>query len=126
MRAGKRGPLIEFTSTHFDQLRPEERLAQANYLNQLLTRDGLPGILAGDMNARPDTDVMRAFEPAWTEAPSADPTPAVPPQRPALRGDHILYRPAESWRPIESRFIDETVASDHRPLLLVLEWTGKR
>lgn len=126
VRAGKRGPVLQFTSTHFDQARLEERLAQAEYLNELLIRDDVPGILAGDLNARPDTEVMKIFERWWTEALPADPALTTPSPRPALRSDHVLFRPAGDWRPIESRFIDETVASDHRPVLVVLEWTGKR
>jgi endonuclease/exonuclease/phosphatase family metal-dependent hydrolase len=125
VRAGKRGPILQFTSTHFDQASAADRLAQATYLNELLIRDDVPGILAGDMNARPDTDVMKLFQPWWTEVPPVDPAPTTAPPRPALRGDHLLFRPVESWRPIESRFIDETLASDHRPLMVVLEWTGK-
>jgi endonuclease/exonuclease/phosphatase family metal-dependent hydrolase len=125
VRAGKRGPVLQFTSTHFDQASLEDRLAQAEYLNELLVRDDVPGILAGDMNARPDTEVMKIFQPWWTEVPLSDPAPTTTPPRPALRGDHVLFRPAASWRPIESRFIDETVASDHRPVLVVLEWTGR-
>jgi endonuclease/exonuclease/phosphatase family metal-dependent hydrolase len=124
VRVDAAGPVLQFTSTHFDQASPEDRLAQAEYVNELLVRDDVPGILAGDMNARPDSEVMKIFQPWWTEAPSVDPAPATASLRPALRGDHILFRPAASWRPIESRFIDETVASDHRPLLVVLEWIG--
>jgi endonuclease/exonuclease/phosphatase family metal-dependent hydrolase len=125
VRAGERGPLLEFSSTHFDQARPEDRLAQAAYLNELLIRDDVPGVLAGDMNARLNTEVMKIFEPWWAEVAPVDPTPNTTPPRPTLRGDHILFRPAQDWRPIESRIIDETVASDHRPVLVVLEWIGK-
>jgi endonuclease/exonuclease/phosphatase family metal-dependent hydrolase len=124
----ERGPLLQFTSTHFDQGRdPENRLAQAKYLNELLVRgEGPPTILAGDMNSRPDTDVMQTFEPQWTIASAVDPSPTTPSGRPRLRVDHVLFRPAESWRALESRVIDEPVASDHRPVLVVLEWLGKR
>ena len=126
VRAGAGGPLLQFTTTHFDQTRADDRLAQATYLDRVLVREARATILAGDMNARPDTDVMKVFEPQWTIAPSADASPAVPDGRPRLRGDYVLFRPPEGWRVIESRTIDETVASDHRPLLVVLEWTGTR
>jgi endonuclease/exonuclease/phosphatase family metal-dependent hydrolase len=125
VRAGRRGPVLQFTSTHFDQASPEDRLAQAEYLNELLIRDDVPGILAGDMNARPDTEVMKVFQPWWSEVPPVDPSPTTTPARPLLRGDHILFRSVGSWRPLESRLIDDTIASDHRPVMVVLEWTGK-
>jgi endonuclease/exonuclease/phosphatase family metal-dependent hydrolase len=124
VRTGKRSPLLQFTSTHFDQASPDDRLSQAEYLNELLIRDDVPGILAGDFNARPDTDVMKIFQPWWTEVPPDDPPVPVAPQRPALRGDHILFRPSGAWRAVEYRSIDDTIASDHRPMLVVLEWAG--
>jgi endonuclease/exonuclease/phosphatase family metal-dependent hydrolase len=128
VEAGDRGPLVEFTSTHLDQTRDSEnRLAQARYLNELLVKDdGRATILAGDMNARPDTDVMGLFEEAWANPQADDPSPIAPTGRPRSRVDYVLIRPAASWHVIESRLIDEQVASDHRPLLTVLEWTGKR
>jgi endonuclease/exonuclease/phosphatase family metal-dependent hydrolase len=124
--AGEGGPLIEFTCTHLDQMRdPENRLAQARTLNtRLVHEDGRATILAGDMNARPGTEVMALFDQRWTDPPAADPSPTAPSGRPRLRVDYVLVRPAASWRVIESRIIDEPVASDHRPLLVVLEWTG--
>jgi endonuclease/exonuclease/phosphatase family metal-dependent hydrolase len=126
VRLWGRGPLLQFTSTHFDQLRAEERLAQAQNLNQRLIHSDVPGILAGDMNARAETDVMNVFQASWTEAAIADPAPSDAPRPFFPRGDHVLFRPAADWKPLESRFVDERVASDHRPILVVLEWTGKR
>jgi len=125
---GDGGPRIEFTSTHLDQARdPENRLAQARYLNDRLVRDDeLPTILAGDMNARPDTPVMEVLETRWTNPPAADPSPIGPSGRPRMRVDYVLIRPAGHWHVVESSIVDDTVASDHRPLLVVLEWTGPR
>jgi endonuclease/exonuclease/phosphatase family metal-dependent hydrolase len=40
--------------------------------------------------------------------------------------DYVLVRPADLWRVIESSVVDAPVASDHRPVLAVLEWTGDR
>jgi endonuclease/exonuclease/phosphatase family metal-dependent hydrolase len=126
LEAGTRGPFLQFTCTHLDQARdPENRLAQAKYLNDLLVRDdGRPTLLAGDMNARPDTEVMGLLNERWLNPPTVDPSPIAPSGRPRLRIDYVLIRPAGSWRVIESRLIDDTVASDHRPLLVVLEWSG--
>jgi endonuclease/exonuclease/phosphatase (EEP) superfamily protein YafD len=43
-----------------------------------------------------------------------------------MRVDYVLIRPAGRWRVVESSIVDDAVASDHRPLLVVLEWTGPR
>jgi endonuclease/exonuclease/phosphatase family metal-dependent hydrolase len=128
LQAGKRGPLLEFTCTHLDQARgPENRLVQAQYLNDLLVRDdGRAMVLAGDMNARPDTEVMDLFGARWANPPVAEPSSPTPTGLPRSRIDYVLIRPAGMWRVNESRLIDEPVASDHRPLLVVLQWTGPR
>ena len=125
---GEGGPRIEFTSTHLDQGRdPENRLAQARYLNERLVRDDdRATILAGDMNARPDTPVMDLLQARWTNPPATDPSPIGPSGRPRMRVDYVLIRPATRWRVVESTIVDDAVASDHRPLLVVLEWTGSR
>jgi len=122
------GPRITFTSTHLDQTRdPENRLAQAQYLNERLVHDeDIPTILAGDMNARPDTPVMDLLQARWLNPPAADPSPIGPSGRPRMRVDYVLIRPATRWRVVESSIVNEMVASDHRPLLVVLEWTGSR
>ena len=41
------------------------------------------------------------------------------------RGDFVLFRPEATWRIVQSRAIDDFVASDHRPVLTVLEWAGQ-
>ncbi len=125
VNVGEGGPLLEFTSTHLDQTRDSEnRLLQAKFLNdRLVSDDGRATILAGDMNARQGTDVMDVFDEQWADPPVADPAPPQANGRPRLSVDHVLVRPAAGWRVIESRLLDEAVASDHRPLLVVLEWT---
>jgi endonuclease/exonuclease/phosphatase family metal-dependent hydrolase len=118
------GPVVQFTNTHLDQGRePENRHAQVTSLNELLGHGTGPSILAGDMNARRETDAMQILEGEWmnTSLLDADPTMVV---RPRSRGDHILVRPAESWRVVDWQVIDESVTSDHRPILAVLEWIG--
>ncbi len=117
------GPLVHFTSTHLDQGREQDdRLAQAGFLNDVLTagRD-LPAILAGDMNSRPDTEVMLLLAGRWLT--SFPVLPAVAPDRPRGLVDHVLARPTQDWRAVQTDVIEDRLASDHRPLLVVLEWT---
>jgi endonuclease/exonuclease/phosphatase family metal-dependent hydrolase len=125
VEAGHQGPRVEFTSTHLDQGRDSEnRLAQAQWLNAHLVReDGAPTILAGDMNARPDSDVMTLFDEHWTNPVSEESARSGSTERPRLRVDYVLLRPMRRWHVIESRIL-EPVASDHRPVLVVVEWTG--
>jgi endonuclease/exonuclease/phosphatase family metal-dependent hydrolase len=124
VRVDPAGPLLQFTSTHLDQGRDEgNRLVQAAQLNVLPGGEGAQEILAGDMNSRLDTEVMKILERHWTNATTADPSlPLAPDGRPRFRGDYILVRPAECWRVIEATVLDDRIASDHRPVLVVLEW----
>ena len=123
VRTSPDGPLVHFTSTHLDQGRDQEhRLAQATFLNDVLaTGRDLPGILAGDMNSRPDTEVMQMLAGRWLALFPV--LPPVAPDRPRGLVDHVLARPAEDWRALDTGVIDDRLASDHRPLLAVLEWT---
>ena len=40
--------------------------------------------------------------------------------------DYVLARPLSNWRIVDSRAIDDRLASDHRPVLVELEWIGKK
>lgn len=122
--ASERGPLVQFTSTHLDQGRgPESRQAQASYLNELLlSEESRPAILAGDMNTRSDAEVMELFPTRWLNATAGDQSRLDPEGRPRPRGDLVFVRPAARWRVIETRVVDDPIASDHRPVLVVLEW----
>jgi endonuclease/exonuclease/phosphatase family metal-dependent hydrolase len=145
VRAGENGPLMRFTSTHLStNWEPENTLAQASRLNELLTSDDVAGILAGDINARTETDPMRLLESEWTIAAAAattGPEPVItsaavsttqggrpsgpgPGRRGGPRSDYVLVRPAGQWRVLEATVIEDNGASDHRPVLSVLEWVA--
>ena len=66
---------------------------------------------------------MNAFSENWTRSDSS-PLLTYPSGKPAKQIDYVLYRPAARWKEVEARVIDEPVASDHRPLLVVLELVG--
>ena len=118
------GPRVQFTATHLDQGREAaDKLAQASYLAAALShRNDQLGILAGDMNTRPETEPMQILARHWTDT-FADPAPDAN-GRPRRRIDYVMVRPVQAWRVIESRYMDEPLASDHQPVLVVLEWTG--
>jgi endonuclease/exonuclease/phosphatase family metal-dependent hydrolase len=124
VEAGDGGPRVEFTSTHLDQGRdPANRLAQVEWLNTHLVRDdSVATILAGDMNARADSEVITLFNAHWSNAVDANLAALASTERPRLRVDYVFLRPLARWRVIESRILDEPIASDHRPVLVVVEW----
>lgn len=125
----------------------DDRLAQTRTLAELATDpafDGsLPIIVAGDLNAAPDSPLMRPLQEVLTDAWSAgsgDPAavtlpsshPAAPVEATELidqRIDHIFYRPGE----LAQRVTVESAAiagapvggvypSDHRAVVCELSW----
>ncbi|WP_242094483.1 endonuclease/exonuclease/phosphatase family protein [Aestuariivivens sediminicola] len=117
----KSGDTIRFVGTHLDHTEDEtDRWLQASELNALFAGSDLPTILAGDLNAKPDSRTMQSLFELWSSA-FTDHVPTYPASDPEITIDYILFRPAHRWRVLESKVIDEPLASDHRPVLSVLE-----
>ena len=130
-RPGPGAPLIQFTTTHLDDARDSpDRWEQMMYLNDLLAAgDGRPSILAGDFNARGEVELLAVLEAHWTNITSFEPlqAPGTGANRRGLRSDYVFFRPRDRWRVVDWQVIDApgvSVASDHRPVLSVLEWRG--
>jgi endonuclease/exonuclease/phosphatase family metal-dependent hydrolase len=128
------GPRLWFLCTHLDYRPPDdERLASAETINKLaLQRKNGLVILAGDLNATPESRVIAEFAKRWkvagakTQAANrATPLLTFPAGKPDRWIDYIMVRPAQRWEIAEVRVLDETVASDHRPLLAVLKRIDK-
>ena len=117
----KSGDTIRFIGTHLDHTKEEtDRITQAGELNKLFAKDNRPSILAGDLNARPESKTMSILFKEWKKSFSEN-TPTAPAARPRAKIDYILFRPAYRWKVLETYVVDERVASDHRPVLSVLE-----
>lgn len=113
---------IRFIATHLDHRGDDsERLASAEAIAAIADEfPERPTLLAGDLNAQPNSQTLQEFGKNW-QATNRDPLPTFPAGRPTRQIDYILYRPADRWKVIETRVLDEPVASDHRPILAVLE-----
>jgi endonuclease/exonuclease/phosphatase family metal-dependent hydrolase len=114
-------PLL-FFATHLDH-RPDdrERLASAKAIEAIVTaRPQVPALLAGDLNATPESKVLEAFRRVWRVAQTDKPMPTFPAKEPTRQIDYVLYRPAERWKVVEVRVLSEPVASDHRPIFAAL------
>ena len=117
----KSGDAIQFISTHLNHTRDEtDRINQANKLNDLFAKEDKPAILAGDLNARPESKTMEILLREWSQS-CRENIPTAPSVDPRAKIDYVLFRPANRWKVLETRVIDEEVASDHRPVLSVME-----
>ena len=123
VRLGEDGPEIMFAGTHLEHAKASLRLCQAQKLNPALAaKNALPTILAGDFNDVPDSPAIKVLQPHWTDATAGQPDPTWPSDQPRMKIDYVFFRPVDGWRVVEKQVINEPVASDHRPLLVVLEW----
>jgi endonuclease/exonuclease/phosphatase family metal-dependent hydrolase len=99
----------------------EERLAQARRVMEIFAKEEAPVILAGDFNSLPGSPVMELLAQEW-DVPAKEGSPfTFPADDPAREIDFILLRPGNRFRVLEYRVLDEPVASDHRPILMVVE-----
>ncbi len=113
---------FRFFATHLD-FRPDdaERMDSVALLAKLAAEPpDRPAILAGDLNSVPESRVLRSLGATWNRT-NPEPQPTFPVKQPTRQIDYILQRPATRWRVVEVRVLDEPVASDHRPILAVLE-----
>jgi endonuclease/exonuclease/phosphatase family metal-dependent hydrolase len=100
----------------------EERLAQARETVAAFLGVDAPVILAGDFNSQPGTAVMHFLEDEWDNPDKQGNAFTFPADGPEREIDFILVRPgAVSYRVLEYRVLGENVASDHRPILMVIE-----
>ena len=124
------GPAVRFVATHLNYRDEAERVREVEAIQRALKQgDGadLPIILAGDLNARPGAAPLKLFAADWKDAADdggagdAPGAATFPAEKPVRRIDYVLLRPAAGWRVVETKVVEEPVASDHRPVLAVVE-----
>lgn len=113
-------PSIAFTGVHLDHRGEAGRIPQARRLAELTDQTSAElSIVAGDFNATPDSETMKAFASRWTSATGPD-AASHPADAPKHKIDWILFR-GDGWRIVKARVIDEADASDHRPVFAEFE-----
>lgn len=115
---------LKFLATHFDH-RPDdaERVESAKMIQKLTESwKDRPALFAGDLNATPQSESIKLIFQDWTSANSKN-LNTIPSDSPNRQIDYILYRPAKGWKVVDFKVLAEPVASDHRAILAVLEWT---
>jgi endonuclease/exonuclease/phosphatase family metal-dependent hydrolase len=117
------GDTIAFVGTHLDHLKDEkDRIAQAAKINEVFSLNTVPTILAGDLNAQPGSHTINLLETVWT--PSYDksqPEPTFPSDNPRVKIDYIMFYPKDRWTVLETRVIQDSIASDHCAYLVTLQ-----
>lgn len=116
---------VLFIATHLDWQHANGRLKQMKAIVDHVAQlsPGAPVILAGDFNAESSeaTLAMLLATPGWMEA-TAGVGKTCPADLPKMKIDHIFVRPGKyQCKVIEATVMNETVASDHRPVFCQIE-----
>ena len=115
------GDTISFIGTHLEhQQKSTDRINQVNKINTVFADGKYPAILAGDLNATPESEPIMILKKYWIDSFGDKPEPTYSSNNPQKKIDYIMFRPAEKWEVIENRVICDTVASDHCAVLSVL------
>lgn len=118
------GMKINFAATHLDHLGQEDnRILQAN----TIVKDVLqtPLILAGDLNALPTSQTIGILKQQFTMG-CINCAYTFPADKPDRTIDYIMYRPANHFRVMSYGPVTGKLASDHLPLVAVLQMTKKK
>ncbi|XOV92919.1 MAG: endonuclease/exonuclease/phosphatase family protein [Bacteroidota bacterium] len=116
------GDTIAFVGTHLEHRDSLDRVSQVNKINEVFLQNTYPTILAGDLNAIPGSQPINILEKIWT--PSYDkekPEPTFPSDGPRIKIDYVMFYPKNRWRVIETKVIEDAIASDHCAYLVTLE-----
>ncbi|WP_316806250.1 endonuclease/exonuclease/phosphatase family protein [Pedobacter agri] len=115
------GRKIRFAATHLDAQRPEEnRMMQVKEINRITESESLPLILAGDLNADPNSESIKIFDQQFVRSCEACGF-TIPVINPRHTIDHIAYKKGNNFKVISHQVINETYASDHLPVLAVFQ-----
>jgi endonuclease/exonuclease/phosphatase family metal-dependent hydrolase len=113
---------LRVVTTHLHHNQADTRREQALKLNELFQASPIPTILAGDLNANPDSPPLAILAEQWLVASSDPPQATYPAPEPKKVLDYVLARPRERFEVVSLEVLPEAVASDHRPVLAVLRW----
>ena len=117
------GDTIAFVGTHLDHLKDEtDRISQAKKINETFLSNIYPTILAGDLNAIPNSTPINILEKMWTSSYNRDnPQFTFPSENPQKKIDYVMCYPKNMWKILKTEVVQDTVASDHCAYLVTIE-----
>ena len=112
---------LSFLATHLDTTKRSQLKSLPIIAQRLKANAGKLMILAGDFNAVPQSSLIKTLLKDWNNATSGPGLQTFPVTAPKEQIDYIFYSKSPQWRLISQRTLDEKVASDHLPILSILE-----
>jgi|JI10StandDraft_1071094.scaffolds.fasta_scaffold00301_24 endonuclease/exonuclease/phosphatase family metal-dependent hydrolase len=120
LQLSNRSQHLTVYATHLDHRRDErERVLSAERINGLVEEAAL-GLLLGDLNDVAGSKTLDILDEKWTRT-NSEILATIPVEQPKRQIDFIAVRPGGYWRILETKVLDEAVASDHRPIMAVVE-----
>jgi len=112
---------ISFVGTHLDHEEGVDRDNQAIKINEAFANNKYPTILAGDLNATPESSTIKILEKVWKPSYGNNPEPTYPSSNPRIKIDYVMFTPMNRWTVIDTEVIRDTVATDHCVYLVTLQ-----
>jgi endonuclease/exonuclease/phosphatase family metal-dependent hydrolase len=113
------GSVITFICTHLEVSTSEQRAAQVEFINQYASRLNNPVILAGDMNATPDTAEISEGFAGWDDTTNRQLTYST--EKPEIKIDYIFTYPKGTMTGVATRVHTECMLSDHFPVSSIIK-----
>lgn len=110
-----------FITTHLDHQNSRLREKQVSRLNELLTAEECPRILAGDLNDAVDSQALTILKQKWKIAEDRLPLLTFPAAKPTGQIDYIAFHPNDQFKTRSAWVIPEPIISDHCPVVAILE-----
>lgn len=116
-----KGREVRFGNTHLDSGNdPINRNMQINEVNRLSQEESHPFIIAGDFNADAGSEAIRILNKQFKK--TCEPCqPTFPVEKPQTAIDFIAVNSGTRFRVIDHKVLNEHYASDHLPVVAVLE-----
>ena len=108
------GSNVTFISTHLEVSSAEARKEQINFINSKIKEISTPVILAGDLNAIPDSEEIKKGFHTWFNA--TDTVYTFASYEPKTKIDYIFGYPQEKFSLIQTEVDTDCKLSDHFPV----------
>mgnify|MGYP004560629947 CR=1 FL=1 len=109
------GKIITVASTHLEVSTSELRIAQVKFIEELFKNAPYPVIIAGDMNAEPDSEEMTEMRKNWQDCTNRELTYST--TSPSIKIDYIYTKLSDNSKVIATERIDRYPGlSDHFPV----------
>ena len=113
------GRVVTFVCTHLEVASAGQRIAQAEFVNAYADRAMYPVILAGDMNATPDSAEIAGGFAGWDDMTDREFTFSS--TKPEIKIDYIFTYPQGTMEKVSTRVHTECMLSDHLPVSSVIK-----